>query len=85
MVRKSKEEGTEGPIDLIFMDIWMPEMNGFEASEYIRSNLSDSPVHPYIIAMTACVMPGDKEKCLDAGMFKSFLLLLLLSIKKSTL
>ncbi|KAG2218663.1 hypothetical protein INT45_007832 [Circinella minor] len=68
MVRKSKEGGTEESIDLIFMDIWMPEMNGFEASEYIRSNLSDSPVHPYIIAMTACVMPGDKEKCLNAGM-----------------
>ncbi|KAI9275752.1 hypothetical protein BDA99DRAFT_601329 [Phascolomyces articulosus] len=68
IVRKSKEGGQEKPIDLIFMDIWMPEMNGFEASEYIRSNLSESPVHPYIIAMTACVMPGDKEKCLNAGM-----------------
>ncbi|KAI9499446.1 hypothetical protein BDB00DRAFT_866325 [Zychaea mexicana] len=67
IVRKSKQ-GDENPVDLIFMDIWMPEMNGFEASEYIRRNLSETPAHPYIIAMTACVMPGDKEKCLAAGM-----------------
>ncbi|KAI8138398.1 hypothetical protein BJV82DRAFT_631365 [Fennellomyces sp. T-0311] len=65
-VRKSQK--TDDPIDLVFMDIWMPEMNGFEASEYIRSNLSESSVHPYIIAMTACVMPGDREKCLASGM-----------------
>lgn len=56
------------PIQLIFMDIWMPEMNGLEAAATIRQELSSSSVAPYIIAMTACVMPGDREKCIEAGM-----------------
>ncbi|KAG0212512.1 hypothetical protein BGX33_003500 [Mortierella sp. NVP41] len=57
------------PYDLIFMDIWMPKMNGLDASTYIRKNLSaDKPDRPYIIAMTACVMPGDREKCIASGM-----------------
>jgi CheY-like chemotaxis protein len=66
MVIAAKENGT--PIDLIFMDIWMPEMNGLEASTKIRQDIASSAVNPYIIAMTACVMPGDREKCINAGM-----------------
>lgn len=65
MIEASKQKGE--PIDLVFMDIWMPEMNGLEAAETIRKNLADSSLHPYIIAMTACVMPGDREKCIAAG------------------
>ncbi|KAG0271621.1 hypothetical protein BGZ95_000564, partial [Linnemannia exigua] len=57
------------PYDLIFMDIWMPKMNGLDTSSYIRKHLSaDTPDRPYIIAMTACVMPGDREKCIASGM-----------------
>lgn len=56
------------PIDLIFMDIWMPEMNGLQAATKIRTDLAYTTINPYIIAMTACVMPGDREKCIDAGM-----------------
>jgi CheY-like chemotaxis protein len=56
------------PFDLVFMDIWMPEMNGLEATEKIRKELSTSAVQPYIIALTACVMAGDREKCFEAGM-----------------
>ncbi|KAG0328829.1 hypothetical protein BGZ99_004317 [Dissophora globulifera] len=57
------------PYDLIFLDIWMPKMNGLDASMYIRKHLSgDTPNRPYIIAMTACVMPGDREKCIASGM-----------------
>lgn len=66
MVTAANEEGK--PINLIFMDIWMPEMNGLEAATKIRQELSISSVAPYIIAMTACVMPGDREKCINAGM-----------------
>ncbi|KAI8884256.1 hypothetical protein K501DRAFT_217995, partial [Backusella circina FSU 941] len=66
IVSESKEKGE--PIDLIFMDIWMPEMNGFEAARHIRHNTAYSSLNPYIIAMTACVMPGDREKCLASGM-----------------
>ncbi|KAI7827487.1 histidine kinase-like ATPase [Gamsiella multidivaricata] len=57
------------PYDLIFMDVWMPKMNGLDASTFIRDHLSGGTVNqPYIIAMTACVMPGDREKCIAAGM-----------------
>ncbi|KAI7854346.1 hypothetical protein BDC45DRAFT_585480 [Circinella umbellata] len=60
-------QSTQNPFQLVFMDVWMPEMNGLEATTKIREELANR-TEPYIIAMTACVMPGDREKCLDAGM-----------------
>lgn len=59
---------TDEPFQLVFMDIWMPELNGFEATEKIRQEDSSSSTLPYIIALTACVMTGDREKCIKAGM-----------------
>jgi len=52
--------------DLIFMDIQMPEMNGYEATKIIIQRWKED--RPIIIAMTANAMQGDKEKCLEAGM-----------------
>ncbi|URD68990.1 PAS domain-containing hybrid sensor histidine kinase/response regulator [Leptospira borgpetersenii] len=56
----------ERKYDLIFMDIQMPEMDGYEATHLIRKDFAKSK--PVIVAMTANAMEGDKEKCLDAGM-----------------
>ena len=52
---------------LVFMDIQMPEMDGFEASRQIRRRI---PVErkPKIVALTANAMQGDRELCLSAGM-----------------
>ena len=51
--------------DVILMDIQMPEMNGLEATQAIRSAEIKQPV---IIAMTANAMQEDKEECLRVGM-----------------
>jgi len=53
--------------DIIFMDIQMPEMDGFEATKKIIKMFPKEKC-PVIIAMTAAVMKGDKEKCLETGM-----------------
>lgn len=51
--------------DIILMDLHMPEMDGFEATQYIRTVLnSNTP----IIALTADVIPADLEKCMSVGM-----------------
>ncbi|HEV8084024.1 MAG TPA: PAS domain S-box protein [Chitinophagaceae bacterium] len=51
--------------DLIIMDLQMPEMDGYEATKYIRSDMNLSIP---IIAMTASALKGEKEKCLAIGM-----------------
>ncbi|MCW6035285.1 PAS domain-containing protein [Spirulina subsalsa FACHB-351] len=59
----------EQPYTLIFMDCQMPEMDGYEATRLIRAGqVSHQYQNTPIIALTAHVMKGDKEKCLEAGM-----------------
>lgn len=54
--------------DLVFMDVQMPEMGGFETTGEIRKREKDTEKHIPIVAMTAHAMKGDRERCLDAGM-----------------
>jgi two-component system sensor histidine kinase/response regulator len=54
--------------ELVFMDVQMSEMDGFEATAAIRGIEKASGNHLPIIAMTAHAMTGDRERCLEAGM-----------------
>lgn len=55
----------ENEYDLVLMDVQMPEMDGYSATEYIRENMG---LQTPIIAMTAHAMAGEREKAISHGM-----------------
>ncbi|HEX5804245.1 MAG TPA: ATP-binding protein [Azospira sp.] len=60
----------EESFDLVLMDIQMPVMGGFEATQRIREREreADDGRHQLIVAMTANAMSGDRERCLELGL-----------------
>jgi len=56
------------PVDVILMDVSLPDTDGFEVTQKIREMERRKHRHTPIIAMTAHAMKGDEEQCLEAGM-----------------
>jgi CheY-like chemotaxis protein len=61
--QKAVEAVQQRTFDLVFMDMQMPVMNGYEATEKIKALHPNLPV----VALTASAMLGDSEKCFKAG------------------
>jgi len=57
-----------GRYDLVFMDCFMPEMDGFAAAAKIREIEKERGMRVPIIALTAEAMKGSRERCIAAGM-----------------
>jgi two-component system sensor histidine kinase/response regulator len=66
--REALEALEKQAFDIVLMDLQMPEMGGFEATQRIREKEKASGAHLAIIALTAHAMKGDEERCLAGGM-----------------
>jgi signal transduction histidine kinase/CheY-like chemotaxis protein len=56
-----------GSYDVVLMDVQMPEMDGLEAAQHLVSTIPRDR-RPRLIGLTANALPGDRERCLAAGM-----------------
>jgi CheY-like chemotaxis protein len=58
----------QSPYDVVFMDCHMPNMNGFDATREIRRREQDNGKHIPIVALTASVLPEERDRCMEVGM-----------------
>jgi PAS domain S-box-containing protein len=65
--KEALEALRQRPYDVVLMDVQMPDLNGYEATERLRDMKLPGP-QPWIIALTANALKGDRERCLAAGM-----------------
>jgi len=63
--KEAVELADKEPIDIILMDIMMPVMDGYEATQLISQQ--ETNAHTPIIALTASIMPDEMQKCLQVG------------------
>jgi PAS domain S-box-containing protein len=66
--REALDALVKDTFDLVFMDVQMPEMDGFEATAGIRAKEKGTARHQTVIALTAHAMKTDRERCLASGM-----------------
>jgi len=66
--REALDALTHDQYDLILMDVQMPEMDGIEATKALREMEKESGNHQPVVALTALVIKGDRERCIAAGM-----------------
>jgi CheY-like chemotaxis protein len=65
-IAAAKERGQ--PFDVVLLDVQMPVLDGLETSRKLCELYPDEKQRPWMIAMTANAMQGDREECLAAGM-----------------
>ncbi len=66
--RKALAAWESQELDLILMDVPMPEIDGFKAATAIRAKESQTGKHIPIIALTTHALTGDRDRCLGSGM-----------------
>ena len=66
--REALEALEKHHFDLVFMDVQMPVMDGFEATAAIRKKEGAGGIRLPVVALTAHAMKGDRQKCLAGGM-----------------